>query len=120
MLLEENNTSCGSLSSETKNTSLSFNINKVIKLIFFNSQVISTCELVNRDIKKIIFSSNTNDVNQNVLQVCLKLASKFLFQSIFDTAFFELFRKFLKCFFKFKLAQFGQLLVKLQKLYVKI
>ena len=36
---------------------------EVIKLIVFNSQVISTCELVNQDIKKVIFSSETNDMN---------------------------------------------------------
>ena len=31
---------------------LSFDISKVIKLIVFNSRVIMTCELVNRDIQK--------------------------------------------------------------------
>ena len=36
---------------------------KDIKLIVFNSQVISTCDLVNQNIKKIIFSSGKNDVN---------------------------------------------------------
>ena len=66
---------------------------KVIKLIVFNSQAISTCELGNQDIKKIIFSCQTNDVNQNVLQMCLKIApanffiSPYLIQrflSVFD------------------------------------
>ena len=36
--------------------------------------MISTCELVNRGIKKIVFSSETNDVNQNVLQICITIA----------------------------------------------
>ena len=56
MLHEENNTSCCPLSSDTKNTSLSFNISKVIKLIVFNFQVMSTYDLVKRDIKEIKFS----------------------------------------------------------------
>ena len=73
MLHEEYNTSCGPLSSDAKDVSLSFNISKVIKLIVFNSQVISTCELVN-DTLKIIFSSEKNEVNRNVLQMCLKIA----------------------------------------------
>ena len=87
-LSEENNTSCGPLSSDAMNASLLFNISKVIKLIIFNSQVISTCELVNRDIKNIIFSSETNYVNQNVLQMCLKIAKANFF---FDTAFLSFF-----------------------------
>ena len=42
-------------SSDAKSAFLSFNVSKVIKLIIFNSQVISTYELVNRDIKKLYF-----------------------------------------------------------------
>ena len=55
-------------------------------------QVISICELANQNIKKIIFSSKTNDVNQNVLQMCLKIApANFSSQSSFDTAFLSVF-----------------------------
>ena len=54
---------------------------KVIKLIVFNSQVISICELANQDNKKIIVSSDTNDVSQNLLQMCLKIAPSNLFFS---------------------------------------
>ena len=95
MLHEEHNTSRGPLSSDAKNASLSANISKVIKIIVFNSQVISTCELVQlRHQKKIIFSSETNDVNQNVSQIHLKIAPANFFFSpyLIQHYFFELFR----------------------------
>ena len=65
---------------------------KVIKLIVFNTQVTSTCELVNQDIKKIIFSSETNDVNQNVLQMRLKIApANFFFSPYLIQRFLSVF-----------------------------
>ena len=75
---------------------------KYIKLIAFNSQVISTCELVNRNVKYIIFSSQTNDFYQDALQMCVKdSTSKFLFQSLFDKAgIFFVFSTSFKMFFQ--------------------
>ena len=68
-----------------------------MKLIVFNTQVISTCELINRNIKKIIFPSETNDVNQNVLQMFLKMAPANFFSSPY---LIQRFRHFLKMLFQ--------------------
>ena len=70
---------------------------KDIKLIVFSSQVISTCELVNQKIIKVICSSETNDVNQSVLQMCLKIAPVNFFFSPYLT------QRFLSVFDIFKM-----------------
>ena len=66
---------------------------QVIKLIVFNSHVISTCELVNQDMENIIlFSSETNGVNENVLQMCLKMApANFFFSPYLIQRFLSVF-----------------------------